>query len=55
LAHEARLRISEVVSLKVKNVNFGKLTIHLENAKSNWKRDQESWHQKRRYPSLAKI
>ncbi|MGB9680851.1 MAG: tyrosine-type recombinase/integrase [Minisyncoccia bacterium] len=32
LAYGAGLRISEVVSLKVKDVNLGKLTIHLKNA-----------------------
>jgi len=33
LAYGAGLRISEVVSLKVKDVNFEELTIHLKNAK----------------------
>lgn len=33
LAYGAGLRISEVVSLKLKDVNLGELTIHLKNAK----------------------
>ncbi len=33
LAYGAGLRISEVVNLKVKDVNLGELTIHLKNAK----------------------
>lgn len=33
LAYGAGLRISEVVSLKVKDVNFEELTIHIKNAK----------------------
>jgi site-specific recombinase XerD len=33
LAYGAGLRISEVVNLKIKDVNLGELTIHLKNAK----------------------
>ena len=53
LAYGAGLRISEVVNLKLKDIDFNELTIHLKNAKGKKRQDYHFPRENQKRPSKS--